>query len=217
MHGKCICQSQSPNFSHRPPFPLVSIHLFSVSLFLLCKEAHLYPFSRFQIYVLICNIGFSLSDLPHSVWRSLGKRTASFSDADCPSAVRPVPSRQSLKEPRCGNSGTGHAYSTGVEVLSLGALFYPLLPFSVLSTLVFFSISALSPVSWQSGSLCRDKTSILFYSFSILSYPILGTGHNTILSLGWKKRKLESRLLGEVSITSDMQMTPPLWQKVKRN
>ena len=30
------------------------------------------------------------------------------------------------------------------------------------------------------------------------------------------KHKLESRLLGEVSITSDMQMTPPLWQKVKR-
>ena len=34
---------------------------------------------------------------------------------------------------------------------------------------------------------------------------------------GLKKRKLESRLLGEISITSDMQMTPPLWQKVKRN
>ena len=29
--------------------------------------------------------------------------------------------------------------------------------------------------------------------------------------------KLESRLLGEISITSDMQMTPPLCQKVKRN
>ena len=29
------------------------------------------------------------------------------------------------------------------------------------------------------------------------------------------KHKLESRLLGEISITSDMQMTPPLWQKVK--
>ena len=27
--------------------------------------------------------------------------------------------------------------------------------------------------------------------------------------MGWKKHKLESRLLGEVSITSDMQMTPP--------
>ena len=31
------------------------------------------------------------------------------------------------------------------------------------------------------------------------------------------KHRLESRLLGEISITSDMQMTPPLWQKVKRN
>ena len=35
--------------------------------------------------------------------------------------------------------------------------------------------------------------------------------------LGWKKHKLESRLPGEISIISDMQMTPPLWQKVKRN
>jgi len=34
---------------------------------------------------------------------------------------------------------------------------------------------------------------------------------------GWKKHKLESRLLGEILITSDRQMTPPLWQKVKRN
>ena len=31
------------------------------------------------------------------------------------------------------------------------------------------------------------------------------------------KRKLESRLPGEISITSDMQMTPPLWQKAERN
>ena len=31
------------------------------------------------------------------------------------------------------------------------------------------------------------------------------------------RHKLESRLLGEISITSDRQMTPPLWQKVKRN
>ena len=34
--------------------------------------------------------------------------------------------------------------------------------------------------------------------------------------LGWKKHKLESRLPEEISITSDMQMAPPLWQKVKR-
>ena len=34
---------------------------------------------------------------------------------------------------------------------------------------------------------------------------------------GWMKHKLESRLPGEISITSDMQMIPSLWQKVKRN
>ena len=34
---------------------------------------------------------------------------------------------------------------------------------------------------------------------------------------GWMKHKLESRWPGEISITSDMQMTPSLWQKVKRN
>ena len=34
---------------------------------------------------------------------------------------------------------------------------------------------------------------------------------------GRMKHKLHSRLLGEISITSDMQMTPPLWQKAKRN
>ena len=35
--------------------------------------------------------------------------------------------------------------------------------------------------------------------------------------LGWMKPKRESRLPGEISIASDMQMIPPLWQKVKRN
>ena len=34
---------------------------------------------------------------------------------------------------------------------------------------------------------------------------------------GWMKHKLGSRLQGEISITSDMQMTPPLWQKAKKN
>ena len=34
---------------------------------------------------------------------------------------------------------------------------------------------------------------------------------------GWMKHKLESRLPGEISITSDTQMTPPLWRKVKKN
>ena len=34
---------------------------------------------------------------------------------------------------------------------------------------------------------------------------------------GWMKHKLESRLPGKISITSETQMTSPLWQKVKKN
>ena len=34
---------------------------------------------------------------------------------------------------------------------------------------------------------------------------------------GWMKHKLESGLPGEISITSDMRVTPPLWQKAKKN
>ena len=41
-----------------------------------------------------------------------------------------------------------------------------------------------------------------------------GTSRET---LGKMKHKLESRLPREISIASDMQMTPPLWQKVKKN
>ena len=35
--------------------------------------------------------------------------------------------------------------------------------------------------------------------------------------LGWMNHKLESRLPGEISLTSDMQITPPLWKKGKTN
>ena len=34
---------------------------------------------------------------------------------------------------------------------------------------------------------------------------------------GWMKHKLELRFPGEISIASDMQRTPPLWQKAKKN
>ena len=34
---------------------------------------------------------------------------------------------------------------------------------------------------------------------------------------GWMKHRLKSISRGEISITSDMQMTPPLWEKAKRN
>ena len=34
---------------------------------------------------------------------------------------------------------------------------------------------------------------------------------------GWMNHKLESRVQGEILITSDIQMTLPLWHKVKKN
>ena len=54
------------------------------------------------------------------------------------------------------------------------------------------------------------------YAKAVYCHPayLQGTSWET---LGWKKHKLESRLPGEISITSDMQMTSPLWQTVKRN
>ena len=47
--------------------------------------------------------------------------------------------------------------------------------------------------------------------------PCLVNFYAEYIMLGWRQHRLESRLIGERSITSDMQITPPLWQKVKRN
>ena len=54
---------------------------------------------------------------------------------------------------------------------------------------------------------------------AIYSYPVYLTSMQSTSQemLDWMKHKLESRLPGEISITSDMHMTPPLWQKVKNN
>ena len=57
-------------------------------------------------------------------------------------------------------------------------------------------------------------TAVFYQKFREELTPIQTT---SLEMLGWKKHKLESRLPREISITSDMQMTPPLWQKVKRN
>ena len=55
----------------------------------------------------------------------------------------------------------------------------------------------------------------------VFSAPDPTAGHCGITSPPETPRhsqaSLESRLPGEITITSDMQMTPPLWQKVKRN
>ena len=68
----------NPNLPIHPPPPSESTRPFptSASLFPPCKYVHLYHFSRFQIYALIYDICFSLSDLLHSVWQSLGPSTS---------------------------------------------------------------------------------------------------------------------------------------------
>ena len=52
----------------------------------------------------------------------------------------------------------------------------------------------------------------------ILSHCLFNFMKSTLCEIsGWMKHKLESRLPGEISITSNMQTTPHLWQKLKRN
>ena len=66
----------------------------------------------------------------------------------------------------------------------------------------------------QTGSKSRKE-----YVKAVYCHPAYLTSKQSTSCelLVWMKHKLESRLLGEISITSDMQMTPPLWQNVRRN
>ena len=66
---------------------------------------------------------------------------------------------------------------------------------------------------WTGSKLGKEDIKTVYCHPDYLTYM----QSTSCKMLGWMKHKLESRLLGEVLITSDMQMTPPLWQKVKRN
>ena len=64
----------------------------------------------------------------------------------------------------------------------------------------------------QTGSrLVKEYLKAVYVTLIIYTQKISGE------MPGWMKHKLESRLLGEVSITSDMQMMPQLPQKAKKN
>ena len=64
----------------------------------------------------------------------------------------------------------------------------------------------------QTGSKSgKEYIKAVYYHPAYLIY-MQSTSFET---LAWIKHNLESKLPGEISITSDMQMTPPLWQKVK--
>ena len=61
--------------------------------------------------------------------------------------------------------------------------------------------------------LGKEYIKAVYCHFAYLSYM-----QSTSCKIpGWMKHKLESRSPGEISITSDMQMIPPKWQKAKRN
>ena len=66
----------------------------------------------------------------------------------------------------------------------------------------------------QTGSKSGKK-----YVKAVYCHPAYLTYmHSTSCEMpGLMKHKLESRLPRDIAITSDMQMTPPLWQKVKKN
>ena len=66
---------------------------------------------------------------------------------------------------------------------------------------------------WTGSKLGKEYIKIVYCHPACLT-SMQSTSWET---LGWKKHKLESRLPGEISITSGMQMTPPLWQRTKRN
>ena len=66
---------------------------------------------------------------------------------------------------------------------------------------------------WTSSKLGKEYIKTVYGHPAYLTYMQC----TSCDMLSWMKHKLESRLLGEISITSDMQMVPPLWQKGKRN
>ena len=66
----------------------------------------------------------------------------------------------------------------------------------------------------QTGSkLGKENVKAIYCHLAYLTYM-----QSTSCEMpGWMKHKLESRFPEEIPITSDMQMTPPLWQKTKKN
>ena len=66
---------------------------------------------------------------------------------------------------------------------------------------------------WTGSKLGKEYVKAVYCHPAYLTYM----QSTSCRMLGWMKHKLESGLQGEISITSDMQITPPLWQKAERN
>ena len=66
---------------------------------------------------------------------------------------------------------------------------------------------------WTGSKLGKEYIKAVYCHLPYLTY-IQSTSCEM---LDWMKLKVELGLQGEISITSDTQITPPLWQKAKRN
>ena len=64
---------------------------------------------------------------------------------------------------------------------------------------------ALDMEQWTGSKLGKEYIKVVYCHPAYLTYM----QSTSCEMLGWKKLKLESKLLGEISITSGMQMTPP--------
>ena len=66
---------------------------------------------------------------------------------------------------------------------------------------------------WTGSKLGKEYLKVVYHHPAYSTYM----QSTACEMLGWMKHKLESRLPGEISVTSDKQMIPPQWQKAKRN
>ena len=65
---------------------------------------------------------------------------------------------------------------------------------------------------WTSSKLGKEYAKAIYCHPAYLTYM----QSTSCKMLGWMKHRLESSFQGEISITLDMQMTSPLWQKAKK-
>ena len=99
-----------------------------------------------------------------------------------------------------------HVHWVGDAIQSSHPLSSPSLPALNLSSIRVFSN--------ETGSkLGKKYIKAVYCHLAYLTY-MQGT---PLEMLGWMKHRMESRLPGKLPITSDVQMTPPLWQTVKRS
>ena len=66
---------------------------------------------------------------------------------------------------------------------------------------------------WAGSKLGKVYNKAVYCHHAYLAY----TQNTSCKTPGWMKFKLQSRLRGEIPTTSDVKVTPPLWQKMKKN